>query len=53
MDKREVAIVDVRIPFLSLVMLLLKLAVAAIPAFIIFFVLASYISFAINNLPRP
>lgn len=53
MDKREVAIVDIRIPFLSLVMLLLKLAVAAIPAFIIFFVLASYITFAINNLPRP
>jgi ABC-type multidrug transport system permease subunit len=53
MDKQEVAIVEIRIPFLSLLTLFLKIAVAAVPALIVFIVLASYISFAINNLPRP
>ncbi len=52
MDKQEVSVVEIRIPFLSLVALLVKLAIAAIPAFIIFFVLANYISFALNNFPR-
>lgn len=52
MDRQEIAIVDIRIPFLSLVTVLIKLAIAAIPAFIIFFVLASYIGFVLNSLPR-
>jgi hypothetical protein len=50
MERQEVAIVEIRIPFLSLVTLLLKLAVAAIPIFVISYVLIVYILFALNNL---
>ena len=39
-NKQEVVVVDVKIPFMSMVILLVKWAVAAIPAAIILFVLA-------------
>jgi hypothetical protein len=34
-DSREVVVTDVRIPFLSLVALLVKVTIAAIPAYVI------------------
>ncbi len=34
-ERREVVVVDVRIPFISMVMLMVKWAIAAIPAFLI------------------
>lgn len=48
-NKQEVAIVDVRVPFLSLVSFFLKLAVAALPAFIVFLVFANYIVYFLNH----
>ncbi|MFT5720165.1 MAG: hypothetical protein ACI9W6_000455 [Motiliproteus sp.] len=35
-EKQEVTIVDIKMPFISMVVFLVKLAVASIPAFIIF-----------------
>ncbi|MFT6916862.1 MAG: hypothetical protein ACJAWL_003205 [Motiliproteus sp.] len=35
-EKQEVTIVDIKMPFISMVIFLVKLAVASIPAFIIF-----------------
>lgn len=52
MDKQAVVIVDIKIPFSSMVVMSLKWAVAIIPAFIVFFVLANYLMFALNNFPR-
>jgi len=46
-DKHEVAVTDVRIPFWSLVVLMVKLAVAAIPAMIILLVIGSVVSMLI------
>jgi hypothetical protein len=40
-DKREVVVTDVKIPFWSMVMLMVKLAIAAIPAFIILLAIGS------------
>ena len=40
MDRQAVVVVDIKIPFWSMVILLVKWVVAAIPAFIILFVLA-------------
>lgn len=34
-NKQEVTIVDIKMPFMSMVIFLVKLAIAAIPAFII------------------
>jgi len=45
-DKREVVVTDVRIPFWSMVVLLVKWAVAAIPALIILLVIAAIASMA-------
>jgi len=50
MERHEVAIVEIRIPFLSLVTLLLKLAVAAVPIFVISYMFVVYTLFALNNL---
>jgi len=38
-DAREVVVVDVKIPFWSMVVLLVKWAIAAIPAFVILLIL--------------
>ncbi|MDX1303085.1 hypothetical protein [Photobacterium sp.] len=34
-DKQEVTVVDVKMPFMSMVIFMVKLAIASIPAFII------------------
>ena len=41
---KEVVVVDVKIPFLSMVTLLVKWALASIPAIIILFVIAGVLS---------
>jgi hypothetical protein len=46
-DKREVVVTDVRIPFLSMVVLMVKWAVAAIPALIILLVIGAVASMVI------
>jgi hypothetical protein len=51
MSNREVVVVDVKIPFGSMVVLLVKWAVAAIPAAIILVALAWAVSFALGMLP--
>jgi len=43
-ETREVVVVDVRIPFLSMVVLLVKWSIAAIPAVIILIVLTAVVS---------
>ena len=43
-DKREVVVTDVKIPFLSMVVLMVKWAIAAIPAVIILIVIATVAS---------
>ncbi len=43
-DRREVVVTDVRIPFWSMVMLMVKLAIAAIPALIILLLIGSVVS---------
>ena len=43
-ERREVVVVDVKIPFWSMVILLVKWAIAAIPAVIILFALAAAMS---------
>jgi hypothetical protein len=50
--RTEVVVVDVRIPFGSMVILLVKWAVAAIPAAIILIILAWAVSFALGFLPH-
>ena len=40
-DKREVVVTDVKIPFWSMVVLMVKWAIAAIPAVIILFAIAA------------
>ncbi len=34
-EKQEVTVVDIKMPFMSMVMFLIKLAIASIPAFIV------------------
>jgi len=43
-ERSEVVVVDVKIPFWSMVVLLVKWAIAAIPAMIILLVLAAAVS---------
>ena len=43
-DKREVVVTDVKIPFWSMVVLLVKWAIAAIPALIILVVIGAIVS---------
>ena len=43
-DRREVVVTDVKIPFLSMVVLMVKWAIAAIPAVIILIVIATVAS---------
>ena len=43
-DKREVVVTDVKIPFWSMVVLMVKWAAAAIPALIILLVIGSVVS---------
>ncbi len=48
-ERREVVVVDVKIPFVSMVILLVKWAIAAIPAIIILSVLAAAASMALGG----
>ena len=53
-DAREVVVVDVKIPFWSMVVLLVKWSIAAIPAFVILVTLgtaASWLLAAFFHLP--
>ncbi len=47
--RQEVVVVDVKIPFTSMVILLVKWAIAAIPAAIILFVIASLLMMAFGG----
>lgn len=53
MDKQEVVVVDIKIPFWSMVILIVKWAVAAIPAFIILYLVAFVLFGLPNFLARP
>ena len=50
--RTEVVVVDVKIPFGSMVVLLVKWAIAAIPAAIILVVLAWLVTFALGLVPH-
>jgi hypothetical protein len=43
-EQREVVVVDVRIPFWSMVVLLVKWAIAAVPAILILFAIGAVVS---------
>ncbi len=45
-DKREVVVTDVKIPFWSMVVLMVKWAIAAVPALIILLVIGAVVSMA-------
>ena len=49
-ERREVVVVDVKIPFVSMVILLVKWAVAAIPAMIILVALATAVSMVLGGI---
>ena len=46
-DRREVVVTDIKIPFWSMVVLLVKWTIAAIPAVIILFLIATALSAAL------
>ena len=48
MDRQEVVVVDIKIPFWSMVVLIMKWVLAAIPAFIILYVIA-FLLFGLPN----
>ena len=47
-EKREVIVTDVKIPFWSMVVLLVKWAIAAIPAVIILFLIGGFMTAALG-----
>lgn len=49
-DSRQIVVTDIKIPFLSMVVLLVKWALAAIPAVLILTVLAALASAALGAL---
>lgn len=48
-NTREIVVTDVKIPFMSMVVLLVKWALAAIPAMIILFVIATILSMMLST----
>ncbi len=50
-DRREVVVTDIKIPFWSMVVLLVKWAIAAVPAVMILMLLAALASAAIGMIP--
>ena len=50
-DRREVTVTDIKIPFLSMVVLMVKWAIAAIPAVIILMILAALVSIVLGMIP--
>ncbi len=51
-DKQEVVVTDIKIPFWSMVVLLVKWAIAAIPALIILMMIAGALSFVLGMFPE-
>jgi hypothetical protein len=49
-DRREVVVTDIKIPFWSMVVLMVKWAIAAIPAVIILMLIAALVSVAASML---
>ncbi len=49
-ERREVVVVDVRIPFISMVMLMVKWAIAAIPALLILAALGMVLTVLLGGL---
>jgi hypothetical protein len=49
-DRREVVVTDIKIPFWSMVVLMVKWVVAAIPAVIILMLIAALVSAALSML---
>ncbi len=43
-EPREVVITDIQLPFMTIVMLMIKWAIAAIPALIILWLIAAFVS---------
>ena len=50
-DRREVVVTDIKIPFWSMVVLMVKWAIAAIPALIILMLLVAFISVVLGMIP--
>jgi hypothetical protein len=50
-DRREVVVTDIKIPFWSMVVLMVKWAIAAIPAVIILMLLATLVSALLGMIP--
>ena len=50
-ERREVVVTDIKIPFWSMVVLMVKWAIAAIPAVIILMVLATLLSIVLGMIP--
>ncbi|MBE0619045.1 MAG: hypothetical protein IH605_00470 [Burkholderiales bacterium] len=50
-DRREVVVTDIKIPFWSMVVLMVKWAIAAIPAVIILMILAALFSMVLGMIP--
>ena len=48
-EHREVVVVDVKIPFLSMVILLVKWAIAAIPAMLVLLALGAIVSMVLGG----
>ena len=43
-DRREMVVIDIKIPFVSMVILMVKWAIAAIPALFILFIIGALLS---------
>ena len=52
-DRREVVVTDIKIPFWSMVVLMVKWAIAAIPALIILLLLLAVTSAVLGMIPGP
>ncbi len=52
-DRREVVVTDIKIPFWSMVVLMVKWAIAAIPAVIILMILMALITLVLGMIPGP
>jgi len=50
-DRREVVVTDIKIPFWSMVVLMVKWAIAAIPAVIILMLIAALVSAVLGMIP--
>ena len=50
-DRREVVVTDIRIPFWSMVVLMVKWAIAAIPAVVILMLIAAAASLLLGMIP--